>query len=59
MYMPVSGEVLEFNEELSSKPEIINKDPYGIGWVIRIRMTDPAEANGLLNPSQYQEIIKG
>ncbi|MFH1160258.1 MAG: glycine cleavage system protein GcvH [bacterium] len=58
MYMPVGGEVLEFNEELSSKPEIINKDPYELGWVIRIRLTDPAEADGLLSAAQYKEQIQ-
>ena len=57
MFMPVSGEILEFNEALTTKPETINKDPYGDGWVIRIRMTDPGEMAELLDPAQYQETL--
>jgi glycine cleavage system H protein len=59
MYMPLGGEVLEFNGELSSKPELINKDPYGTGWVIRIRINDLTEAAGLLTAAQYREQIQG
>jgi glycine cleavage system H protein len=59
MYMPLGGEVLEFNGELSSKPELINKDPYGAGWVIRIRINDLSEAAGLLTAAQYREQIQG
>ena len=57
MFMPVGGEVLEFNESLTSTPEIINQDPYEKGWVIRIRLTDPAEADGLLDAAAYQALI--
>jgi glycine cleavage system H protein len=59
MYMPVAGEVLEFNEELSSKPEIINLDPYEKGWIIRIRIEKPEQIAGLLDASQYQAQIQG
>jgi glycine cleavage system H protein len=58
MYMPVGGEVLSFNEELNTKPEILNQDPYGKGWVIKIRIKDKAEIGQLLNSSQYSELIK-
>lgn len=57
MYMPVGGEVLEFNEELTSKPEIVNKDPYENGWIIRIRITDPSETGTLLDPAAYRAQI--
>jgi glycine cleavage system H protein len=58
MYMPVSGEVLSFNEELNTKPEIVNQDPYGKGWVIKIRIQNKDEVGELLNPTQYSELIK-
>ena len=57
MYMPVGGEVIEFNEELTSKPETVNKDPYGAGWIIKIRITDPAEVAELLDPAAYKAQI--
>jgi len=59
MYMPVGGEVLEFNEALTTNPEIINKDPYEQGWVIRIRISNPDETGELLSPEQYQAQIQG
>jgi glycine cleavage system H protein len=57
MYMPVSGEVLEFNPELESAPEIINSDPYDKGWIIRIKLTNPAEVEELFDASAYQNLI--
>ncbi len=57
MFMPVSGEILEFNSKLEATPELINKDPFGDGWVIKIRLTNNAEVNELLTPAQYKEII--
>lgn len=59
MFMPVGGEVLEFNDQLTTGPEIINKDPYDKGWVIRIRITDPGELSGLLDAEQYRAHIGG
>ncbi|MGE5424019.1 MAG: glycine cleavage system protein GcvH [Syntrophothermus sp.] len=59
MFMPVGGEVLEFNEELTTKPEILNSDPYGKGWVIRIRMSNPSEVNELLDAAAYSKQIEG
>ena len=58
MFMPVSGEVLAFNEELNTKPEILNQDPYGKGWVIKIKIQNKDEIGELLNPVQYSELIK-
>jgi glycine cleavage system H protein len=57
MFMPVSGEILEFNDELTAKPEIINQDPYEKGWVIKIRLDNPDEVTELLDPAQYLALI--
>ncbi len=57
MFMPVSGEVVEVNEKITSTPEVVNKDPYGDGWMIRIKVDNAAELNDLLTPEQYKEII--
>jgi glycine cleavage system H protein len=58
MFMPVGGEVIEFNETLTSKPEIINKDPYGDGWVIKIRLNNTDEVAELLDATQYGQLIQ-
>lgn len=57
MYMPVSGEVLEFNEELTTRPETVNKDPYEAGWIVKIRLTDAAEVSELLDAAAYKAQI--
>lgn len=57
MFMPVSGEVLEFNEELESTPELVNQDPYGKGWIVKIKISNPEEVNELLNASDYKATI--
>ncbi len=56
VFMPVGGEVLEFNEKLADNPDLINKDPYGDGWLIKIKITDKAELDSLLDAAKYQEI---
>ncbi|WP_300897119.1 glycine cleavage system protein GcvH [uncultured Alistipes sp.] len=56
-FCPVSGEVLEFNPAVDADPSIVNKDAYGEGWIIRIRLSDPAEADALLSAEQYAELI--
>jgi glycine cleavage system H protein len=56
MFMPVSGEVIEFNTALEAKPELINKDPYGEGWVVKIKITKPEEVNELLSPEKYSTL---
>jgi glycine cleavage system H protein len=58
MYMPVSGEVVEFNDALTTNPEIINKDPYEKGWVIKIKIGNPAEINELLDAAAYSAQIQ-
>ena len=55
--MPVTGEVLEFNEELNDQPELVNNDPYGQGWMIKIKVENPAEIENLLDAEGYKSII--
>ena len=57
LFLPVSGEILEFNDALNSAPELINKDPYREGWIIRLKMTNPSEADGLLDAAAYGNLI--
>ncbi len=56
-FMPVSGEVIEFNEGLNDAPETVNQDPYGEGWIIKVKMTNPAEVDALLSAAAYGELI--
>lgn len=56
-FIPVAGEVLEFNGGLESSPETVNKDPYGEGWMIKIRVTEPGQLDGLLSADQYAALI--
>ncbi len=58
-YAPVSGEVIEVNEELEDSPERINDDPYGDGWMYRVKMDDPDEVDGLLDAGSYTDTIAG
>jgi glycine cleavage system H protein len=55
---PLSGEVIEVNRKIVEAPETVNEDPYGDGWLIRIRLSDPAEAEGLLDASAYKQIVE-
>ena len=57
LFMPASGEVLEVNPKLNSEPESVNKDPYGEGWMIKIRVNDADELNKLLSPADYKTMI--
>jgi glycine cleavage system H protein len=57
LFMPVSGEVIEVNEALNDKPELVNKDPYGEGWMIKIKVSDPTEADDLLSADDYKKMI--
>lgn len=57
LFMPVGGEILEVNPALEDSPDLVNKDPYGEGWMIKIKISDPAEVEGLLNPEQYGELL--
>jgi glycine cleavage system H protein len=54
---PLSGEVLEINDALADAPERINEDPYGGGWLIKVRLTDPREAESLLSPEEYRKLL--
>lgn len=58
LFMPVTGEVLEFNEALANEPELVNKDPYGDGWIIKMKISDSGQLDSLLTPSQYKEVIE-
>ncbi len=58
MFMPVGGEVVEINPGLESKPEMVNQDPYGEGWMIKIKMTNPAEAKDLMSADEYKKTIE-
>ena len=57
LFMPVSGEVTEFNADLESAPETVNSDPYGAGWMVKVKMSDPSQADGLMSADQYKELI--
>ncbi|RPH31775.1 MAG: glycine cleavage system protein GcvH [Bacteroidales bacterium] len=57
MFMPVSGEIIEVNSKLADTPDVVNKDPYGDGWMVKIKLTNPAQLNELLTPEQYKELI--
>lgn len=57
LFMPVSGEIIELNEEIESSPEVVNSDPYGDGWMIKVKMSDPSEADALLDAAAYTELV--
>ena len=59
MFMPVAGEVIGFNETLSEKPEKVNHDPYGEGWIVRIRVSEPSQVGELLDAAQYKALVGG
>ena len=57
MFMPVGGEILEVNPALEESPEVVNKDPYGNGWMVKIKITDPSEAGDLLSAEKYKALL--
>jgi glycine cleavage system H protein len=57
LFMPVSGVILEFNGALETQPELVNKDPYGEGWMVKIKMTDPSQVSKLLTSNSYGELV--
>ncbi|MDD7913605.1 glycine cleavage system protein GcvH [Polaribacter ponticola] len=59
LFMPLTGEVIEFNEELEDEPELVNTDPYDKGWMIKIEFSDDSELEKLLDAETYQSLIKG
>lgn len=59
LFMPVGGEVLEFNEALEDAPELINSDPFEKGWIIKIKMSEASELDGLMSAEEYKAMIEG
>lgn len=57
LFMPTSGKVVELNPELNDAPDLVNKDPYGEGWLIKVKIDNPSEVDSLLNAAQYKELI--
>lgn len=58
LFMPVGGEVVEINPALEDKPDLVNKDPYGDGWMIKIKISDSSEVDGLLSPEEYKDLLE-
>ncbi|MFM7023501.1 MAG: glycine cleavage system protein GcvH [Flavobacteriales bacterium] len=57
LFMPVSGQILEFNSGIEAAPESVNQDPYGKGWMIKVKVTDPSQLSGLLSADAYKASI--
>jgi len=57
LFMPISGEIIEFNGALESSPEVVNSDPYGDGWMIKVKVSDPSELDSLMDAAAYSELI--
>lgn len=57
MFMPLSGEILEVNQKIEDEPELVNNDPYGDGWMIKISIADSSELDDLLTPEQYKNLV--
>ncbi|MCM2316173.1 MAG: glycine cleavage system protein GcvH [Thermoanaerobaculia bacterium] len=58
LFSPVTGEVVEINEELASRPELVNTDPYGDGWMLRVKLTSPEELDVLMTAEEYEEYVE-
>jgi len=59
VYSPLSGEVVEVNGELTDSPERINEDPYGEGWLVKVKLSDPSEVDALMDAAAYKELLGG
>jgi glycine cleavage system H protein len=57
LFMPVTGEILEFNKALEKQPELVNKDPYGEGWMVKVRITDSSQLSQLLSADDYKSLV--
>ena len=57
LFMPIAGEITQFNEELEGNPELVNSDPYGEGWMIKVKISDESGLDDLLNSEEYKELI--
>ncbi|MBV7269755.1 glycine cleavage system protein GcvH [Winogradskyella luteola] len=59
LFLPLSGEIIEFNENLEDEPEKVNTDPYGDGWMIKLKISDASQVDGLLSAEDYKALISG
>ena len=59
LFLPLSGEIIEFNDSLESEPEKVNSDPYGEGWMIKIKISNPSEIEDLMDDAGYKSLIEG
>lgn len=57
LFLPLSGEIIEFNEELESSPESVNTDPYGAGWMVKVKVSNPSDFDNLLSSDAYKDLI--
>ncbi|NNF18499.1 MAG: glycine cleavage system protein GcvH [Flavobacteriaceae bacterium] len=57
LFLPLSGTIVEFNESLEDEPEKVNSDPYGEGWMIKVKMSDSSEVDGLMSADEYKELV--
>ena len=57
LFMPITGEIVEVNEELEGEPELVNSDPYGKGWMVKVKLTDSSDQSSLLSSEAYQELV--
>lgn len=57
MFLPVDAEILEYNEELTDKPELVNEDPYGKGWIVKVAISNPAQLESLLSANDYSALL--
>ncbi len=57
LYAPVSGTVVEVNEDLPESPEVVNEDPYGDGWLIKVKVSDPSDLDDLMDSAEYEEMV--
>jgi glycine cleavage system H protein len=59
VYAPLSGEVIEVNQKVADSPEVVNEDPYGEGWLVKVKLGDSSEADALLDAAEYRELLAG
>ncbi len=59
LFLPLSGEIIEFNEDLDTEPETVNSDPYGAGWMIKMKISDMSEVDSLLSAAEYKALVIG
>ena len=57
LFLPVAGEIIEFNDSLESEPEKVNNDPYGEGWMVKVKMSDASQLKDLLDSNEYKELV--